>query len=344
MTQRADRIILTWKNPAAYDDGNPLTEIEKIEIWLLKEEKGSKKEPVTGDEEKGEEKGKGENAAAPEINKEEFIQKASLHFTIEKDKISDYLVSEESRAGELRYDYKLSPKELGSRIVTFGLRIKDRKRYSPFSELVSLAPLAVPLPPEEVTASVFQDRIEVKWKPPSQNIDHSSPANAKAFNIYRIDSDEKPLRLNERPVKEEKYDDRQIVFGQTYMYFVRASATESSPYLESEDSMKAEILAEDTFAPSPPKGLISVTGQDFISLSWDLNTENDLDGYRVWRREEGKKEFITISPGILKENAYIDRAVKREQEYDYSVTALDSSGNESQKSEIVSDRIRERWP
>jgi len=175
-------------------------------------------------------------------------------------------------------------------------------------------------------------------------MDQSSPANLKGFNIYRIEGGKGSRRLNESLVKGELYSDKQFVFGQIYKYFIRASATESSPHLESEDSKVVEILAKDTFAPAPPKGLISVAGQGFISLSWDANPEDDLDGYRVWREEEGEKEFIPITREIIKENAFIDRAVRSGRKYSYCVTALDRAGNESQKSEVISDRIRERCP
>lgn len=342
ITQRADRIILTWKNPMAYEDGSPLSGIEKIEIWVLKEDKKGKKDAGERKDEAGEEEMKEAEKAAPEIKKEEFDQRASLDHTIEQDEIHEYLASEDSPAGEMRYEHKLLSKELNSKKFTFGLRVKERKRYSAFSDLVSLEPMVLPLPPEDVTAAVLEDRIEVKWKAPSQNMDKSSPANLKGFNIYRLEGEAEPLRLNGKLIKEELYNDKQFVFGQTYKYFVRASATESSPYLESENSRMVEIPAKDTFAPAPPKGLLSVSGQRFISLSWNANPEDDLDGYRVWRQEEGEQEFIPVTREIIKENAYIDRAVKRGTKYSYCVTALDRAGNESRKSEIVSDRIRER--
>ncbi len=341
ITQKSDRIILSWKNPTAYEDGSPLSEIEKIEIWVLKEDKAANVEAKKTDKE--DEKQDVEKAA-PELKKEDFDQKASLHLTIEKDRIPEYMDSGDSSMREMRYGYKLSPKDLGLKKFTFGIRVKDRKRFSAFSDLVSLEPLVLSLPPEEVTASVFQDRIEVKWRKPSFNVDKSSPSNLKGFNVYRIEGEEEPRRLNEALVRKELYNDKEFAFGQTYRYFVRASATESSPYLESENSMEVEVLAKDTFAPAPPKGLISVVGQGFISLSWDANPEDDLDGYRVWRQEEEQKEYIPITRVIIKENAYIDRAVRRGRKYDYCVTSVDRAGNESQKSKIISERIRERCP
>jgi len=145
-------------------------------------------------------------------------------------------------------------------------------------------------------------------------------------------------------VKLEKYDDKNFSFGQTYKYFVRASATDPAPFFESHDSEVVEILTKDTFAPNQPKGLMSVGGMDVIAIRWDENSEEDLDGYRVWRRDEIEKEFRLLTPQPIKENAFSDTAVEKDKRYYYAVTALDKAGNESQKSEIIFDMIRERLP
>jgi len=311
--QKADQIILTWQNPTAYEDGSTLSVIEKIEIWVL--------EGIADEE-----------AETAEIPVEEFEQTAELLAAITEDQIQESMV----------YSYDLSGKDFLSRKYTFGLRVKDKKRYSPFSILVSLKPMVLPLPPTEVAAAVFSDRIEITWNPPLKNKDQSSPPNVKGYNIYRSEEGGEPQRLNVSLINEEKYDDRNFVFGQTYGYFVRASATDASPYLESEDSEGTEILTKDTFPPEPPKGLISVAGQNLLAISWDANTEEDLQGYRVWRREEGAIKFRLLTPDPIKESAYNDRAVEKGKMYAYAVTALDKAGNESQKSKTITDRIRER--
>ena len=313
VVQKADQIILTWQNPTAYEDGSTLSVIEKIEIWVL-------------------ERKAAEEAETAEILVEEYEQTAELLATITEDQIQKSMI----------YSYDLSGKDYLSKKYTFSLRVKDKKRYSPFSVLVSLKPMILPLPPTEVVAAVFPDRIEITWNPPLENRDQSSPSNVKGYNIYRSEGETEPQHLNAGLTEGEKYEDRNFVFGQTYRYFVRASATDTSPYFESEDSEGMEILTKDTFAPEPPKGLISVAGQTVLAISWDANAEDDLDGYRVWRREEGATEFTLLTPDPIKESAYNDRAVEKGKMYAYAVTALDKDGNESQKSKTISDRIRER--
>jgi hypothetical protein len=313
VVQKADQIILTWQNPTAYEDGSTLSVIEKIEIWILE---GKAAEEVE----------------TAELPVEEFAQAAGLLATITEDQIQESMI----------YSYDLSGKDYLSKKYTFGLRVKDKKRYSPFSVLVSLKPMVLPLPPTEVMAAVFPDRIEITWNPPLENRDQSSPPNVKGYNIYRSEGEAESKRLNAGLIEGEKYDDRNFVFGQTYRYLVRASATETSPYLESEDSEGMEILTKDTFAPEPPNGLISVAGQAVLAISWDANAEEDLEGYRVWRREEGATEFHLLTQDPIKECAYNDRAVEKGKMYAYAVTALDKAGNESQKSKTIADRIRER--
>ena len=323
VAQKAEQIILTWRNPTAYDDGSTLSVIEKIEVWVFERKTNEETEKT-------------------EIGAEEFQQNARLHITIEKDQFPDHLIEKSAPEGLMRYSYALSGKDFLSTAYTFGIRVKDRKRYSPFSTLVSLKPVVLPLPPTEVAAAIFPDRIAITWNPPLKNRDQSSPPNVKGYNIYRCEEEGKPRQLNAGLIEGEKYDDRDFVFERTYRYVVRASATATAPYLESEDSAEIEISAKDTFAPEPPKGLVSVAGQDVLAISWDANAEVDLDGYRVWRREEGEKEFLLLTPDVIKENAYNDRAVETGKVYVYAVTALDEAGNESQRSEPVSDIIRKR--
>ena len=323
VVQKSDQIILTWRNPIAYEDGSTLSVIEMIEIWILEE---------IADE----------GTETAEMPGEEYERMAKLHATIPGDQIQEYAVQEGSSQGQMVYSYPLSGKDFLSKKYTFGLRIKEKKRFSSFSVLVSLKPMVLPLPPTDVAATVFPDRIEVKWNPPLKNRDQSTPPNLEGYNIYRSEEEGEPRRLNVDLIKEEIYNDKNFSFGQVYKYFVRASATSTSPFLESEDTEEIKILTEDTFSPDPPKGLISVAGQDVLSITWDANTEGDLDGYRVWRREEGTAEVHLLTPDLIKENAYNDKSAKKGTMYVYFVTALDKSGNESPRSATISDRIRER--
>jgi fibronectin type 3 domain-containing protein len=220
--------------------------------------------------------------------------------------------------------------------------VKDgRNKSSDFSNRISVKPRIIPLPPQEVQLTLHEDRIEICWREPETNIDHSTPAGVSGYNIYRKKDGEFFSRLNSSLIKENKYSDEDFLFGEVYHYLVRASSTESSPFWESADSGTAEILAEDVFAPAPPSSLILVAGEDFISLSWDVNKEKDLQGYRVWRREESQEGYSPLTLQPIRENIYNDYAVEKNRRYHYAITARDMNGNESEKSETKSEEIRE---
>lgn len=71
-------------------------------------------------------------------------------------------------------------------------------------------------------------------------------------------------------------------------------------------------------------------------LEWNLNSENDLKGYKIYRKIAGDNEFelvATISNRLTKE--YVDTSLVEGTEYVYNMTAYDIYGNESEKTTNV---------
>lgn len=315
LIQRGDRVIFDWENPTAYTDGSPLLEVAEVEIGT-----------VRGDKRPMEER--------------EFEQSAEWLTSLKNEEFSQQGRNE--AANRLTYLYKLSAEDLKSEGLTFGLRVKDKKRRkSAFSNFLFIKPEILSIPPQNIKAAVFEDRIELSWSAPEKNFDESSPARVKGYNIYRLEKEGLLVRLNSGLVAEKKYDDRNFLFGNTYRYFVRASVTDTPPFLESEDSGVLEVLAKDTFSPAAPSGLVTIATENSISLSWDSNREQDLAGYRVWRRQEGEDEFILLTSKPIRENAFNDTAVEKDRRYYYAITAVDKSGNEGPKSVAVSDIVKD---
>jgi len=349
ISQRGKKLLLEWENPTAYIDGSPVSEITAVEIWVMEVEKESAEKKRTGAEEPGEKKaGKSgeDKKEVPEKKKnltlEEFEKKARLIALVKKEEFSQHLINPNSEPGRYRYSYLLSDGDFRLERLIFGLRVKGRaRRISEFSRLLSVKPAVISLPPREVKASVFKDRIEIRWKAADKNFDQTLPASFRGFNVYRSEEKGQPRRLNEKLIKEEKFSDNDFLLGNVYRYFIRASATEPPPFVESEDSDIVEVRVEDMFAPAAPSGLISIAAEGYVSLTWDGNTEADLAGYRVWRRMEGESEFKLLTPQPIRGNAFSDTGVEMNKRYDYAVTALDKAGNESSRSKSVSEIIKD---
>ncbi len=324
LSQKGEGLILEWENPGAYTDGTPLSGVSEVEIWLLE------READAGDPKK---------PGQSRLSQEEFETKARLVASIEKERFPEHRASRADFQERLFYAYRLKKEDIGLEL-TFGLRVREKRRKSEFS-LVAVKPLALSLPPGEVRAAVHEDRIVLRWKEAARNIDGTSPARYLGFNVYRSEDEALPQRLNSRLIKERKYEDRSFVGGKVYRYFVRASANESAPFFESVDSELAEVRWKDIFPPAAPSGLISIVSGDFISLTWGENRELDLAGYRVWRRKEGETEFVPLTPHPIRVNTFNDTAVEKNTRYHYAITALDTSGNESPKSKSVSETIKD---
>jgi len=109
-----------------------------------------------------------------------------------------------------------------------------------------------------------------------------------------------------------------------------------------EDSAPVTIIAHDIFPPSVPTDLQAVfsgTGQKpFIDLIWNANTDADLTGYNVYRREASVPP-VRINTELIKAPAFRDANVAPGQTYFYSVAAVDARGNESARSEEASERV-----
>lgn len=349
ISQRGEKLLLEWENPTAYIDGSPVSEIAAIEIWVLEIEKESaEKEVIRAEEPGGNKAGKGGKDGKKVTEKkknltpEEFEKKARLLALVEQKEFSRHLVSLDSEPVRYRYSYLLSERDLRLDRLIFSLRVRGKgRRKSEFSRLLSVKPAVISMPPREVKASLFQDRIEISWKAADKNFDQTSPARFKGYNVYRSEEKEQPRRLNEKLVKEEKFIDDNFLLGKVYHYFVRASLTEPPLFMESEDSDVVEVQAEDIFAPAAPSGLISIAAESTISLTWDSNTEADLAGYRVWRRMEGESDFKLLTLQLIRANAFSDATAEKNKRYDYAVTALDKAGNESSRSKSVSEIIKD---
>ena len=332
--QRGNNIILNWNNPSAYTDGSPLEEISRVEIWLNVMSKEAAEKPQTGT--KAEEK-EGEAASSAE---EEFREIAKVLVEISKENFAQYQkpAKDITLQGNFLYSHPLVSEDLKDKTFTFALKIRDeRKKESDFSALLSVKPKALPLPPANIKTAVMEDRIDIEWSPPDKNIDGSSPAEIMGYRVFRKSEEEGPRLLSADIVRVTQFTDKDFQFGVSYEYVIRTTVNDSAPFLESEDSDPAVIAPQDVFPPQAPKGLVAIAGEGFVSLTWDASRDPDLDGYKVWRKKEQAEKFVAITE-LIRGNVHNDTGIEKNERYDYAITAVDKSGNESKKSKSITIR------
>jgi fibronectin type 3 domain-containing protein len=110
--------------------------------------------------------------------------------------------------------------------------------------------------------------------------------------------------------------------------------------IESDDSAPAIVAPRDTFSPAPPQNVVAAVlpGENdsrIVDLSWSINVENDLAGYRVYRSEKQGERGRLLQTELLASPSFRDSSVQAGHRYWYAVTAVDRAGNESQISDAT---------
>ena len=115
--------------------------------------------------------------------------------------------------------------------------------------------------------------------------------------------------------------------GADYEYLVVAARRTDGGWIEGAAGSPSPITAVDTSPPRRPMGLASVESDSGAFLTWNTNTEADLAGYRLYKRESPAVEFRPVPDETLLTNAFFDPEYRPGVQY--AVSAIDESGNES---------------
>ncbi|MFZ0394411.1 MAG: fibronectin type III domain-containing protein, partial [Terracidiphilus sp.] len=205
-----------------------------------------------------------------------------------------------------------------------------------------------PAPVADLNAEVRKDGIVLRWKPVDA---HDSVRLERTLeNPPRVQAHAGPMAAPAEPVHqilsvasdEGKTLDQSIVFGRTYEYraqrIARVDVDGKTLELAGELSAPVRIEALDVFPPAIPTGLAAVANPPAkgepasIDLSWQPNTEPDLAGYYVYRREaETPWQRISGSQPVPAP-AFHDPSVQPGHTYTYGVSAVDQIGHESGRS------------
>lgn len=94
----------------------------------------------------------------------------------------------------------------------------------------------------------------------------------------------------------------------------------------------------DTAAPGAPVGLSGQAGHRLAELSWGASSATDLIGYFVYRGTRAAGPFTKVNHNLKTDARFNDASVANGTTYYYAITAVDTSGNESARSAVVSVR------
>ncbi|MBH49432.1 MAG: hypothetical protein CMG69_01600, partial [Candidatus Marinimicrobia bacterium] len=158
----------------------------------------------------------------------------------------------------------------------------------------------------------------------------SSPAVSGNGNVYFGSRDDKIYALDQDGVLLWTYstDDE-----------IRSSSPAIGPngniYIGSNDKHLYLIGVLDTIPPSVPESFTAISGDERVILTWDINPENDLSKYLVYKGTETDNVQLYDSVGFSY-NTFVDSTVENDLEYFYSLKAVDQLKNKSFFTDTVS--------
>ena len=195
--------------------------------------------------------------------------------------------------------------------------------------------LDTPLPPEP--APFFQPIVAGSPVPPP--IDIGVPPGPTRYNVYlELAPDplvlpalplfappitQVPMALNSASLSAISATDA-IEFGRERCYTVRAIRGTGTTTVVSEPSARTCITPQDVFPPAAPTELVTVPSDEGISLIWAPNSEPDLGGYLVLRREVGGATLRQLTDTAIPDARFRDTAVTPGTRYAYAVAAVDT--------------------
>ncbi len=197
-------------------------------------------------------------------------------------------------------------------------------RMSDSSAPVAITVLDVPGGGAPPGARLDQARVRLDWDPPDENT-HL----AEAYRIYRSGT-----LLTPEPLTAPGFDDVDFVEGEAYEYVVVPLRNSAAGWIEGVRYPAVELVAVDRTPPSAPVGVTIEPFDGGAFVRWAPSPESDVASYRVYRRAEPGGGFAAVAEWPT--TGYAD--AEYTAAFEYAVSAVDASGNESAMSEPVPGR------
>jgi hypothetical protein len=341
VTQRADKVILTWSYPSLTTTGRSLTQVENISLYRYVEElpvSAVGRDPgslAPGDIDPTVPQSVALFAKIPTLPQAQFEKLSTKIDSIEKANLAS------ATAGS-RLIYTDAPpfRAVDGRPVrvTYAVITEGPSARSAVSNLAIIVPLPVAVAPTNLSANAKPEGVQLTWSEPKAAVGGGAPV-IDGYHIYRTSPgealDELAAPINNAPVKATTYNDTPP-YGE-HEYRVTAVATTGPPLVQSGSSGPARITFRDQLAPPAPASVTALVETNVVRLLWDPVAAPDLAGYRVYRAEgtghDPVREVGTIdlSHGIVTTTTFADPDVDLGIAYRFGVSAVDKAGNESAK-------------
>ncbi len=197
-----------------------------------------------------------------------------------------------------------------------------------------LLPVDGPAAPENLDAYYYARAVHVTWE-------LGSGWDEDAFRVYS-------KRVTDRDwflIAEVSscaggacgYEDRNILAGRSYEYYV--AAVDPANGVETPSEYSVEVAVPEPVPPPVPTGVavVALDGAAYVRWSPDARSASDFSFYRVYLEEGSGDEYLL---GETDSEGFLDLLAANGTTYRYFVTAVDDQGHESAASLVASGTPR----
>ncbi len=341
--QEGDDAVLTFSFPDRLLTGDPLTDLDSIEIYRVDRPPSELTAPrrtggapppsvagatgatggavhLPGETERRE-------ATNVRLAEEAFYGQAKRVASLSLPAIADA-----TRGASLEYRDSLLPlftQEQGPFPLAYAVvSVRRNKERSPLSNIVSLTPDIAPQAPVFLQPIVSEGRICLDWTAPEKNV-LQQPVEISGYKVYRrpLSQEEYDQPLNKTPVVSTSYVDVGAPYGVPLAYTVRAVLAKN-PKVEGLPAEELAIEYRDIYPPPAPTHLDGLPEATLVRLLWDPVDAPDLAGYVV-DRAEGNGPFERLTKEPVTDPFFNDETAKPGKRYRYVVRSIDRAGNQS---------------
>jgi len=180
--------------------------------------------------------------------------------------------------------------------------------------------------PQGLTGKGYSETVFLSWSP----VLVSDLAGYKVYRSSSINGEYVEVGLSHSV----NFYDETVQQAKTYYYKLRAYDLSSNL---SDFSEIIAVFVENNNIPLPPRRLTAEGGDQFVTLIWSRNAEEDISGYNIYRKDISDYEdnYVKVNSLMLSLTFYRDEGIENAHLYRYVVTAINTSGKESYYSNII---------
>ena len=218
--------------------------------------------------------------------------------------------------------------------TTFYYRVRGTSAFGevgpPSDSIFGTGTLPITTAPVITDHQVIDNKeVKLQWEYPQKMNGYIS-----GFKIYRSTKPKgrKKLVYAGKEPESREFMDSTANFTNYYMISVYNQQTEKF------SSIKTYAERVDSFPPGPPTGLLGkVDSTGKVAITWPPNSDEDLEGYRVYRANNPKFEFMLAAPAVIKDTVFTDSINIKTltKNIYYKVKAVDVRQNQSAFSELL---------